>query len=286
MPRLVENCVVVGTGLIGASFAGALRVSGVVGRVCGIGRGSANLGEALTAGLVDEVSTELGPSLSSADFVLLAVPVDTALELLPTVASLIPDRCVVSDVGSVKSPIVERAEKLGVGARFVGGHPLAGSEQSGAGAACVDLFKNKATVLTPSKTTDQSATELVAGLWKAAGARVFEMEAGEHDRLLALSSHLPQMLAFNLAATTDDVGSSTEFSAVAGRGFSDMTRLALSDQDMWAGVMRLNRSNLLAAMDAFSLHWTRLRDAIESSDEKMQHEIMSRARRQRRRLDR
>jgi prephenate dehydrogenase len=287
MSVVFGRSVVVGTGLIGASMAVALRRAGVVRHAIGVGRNRRNLEVALAAGRVDAISEDPVSAVADADLVIVATPVDTALDLLPALAAAAPPEAIFTDVGSVKAPIVACAERSGIGARFVGGHPIAGATATGAVAADPALFSGRTVVLTPSAETTRAALDAVRALWVALGSVIVEMSAGAHDANLALTSHLPQLAAFALASTLERrVEAGDVPLSLVGTGFRDTTRLAASDHDMWAAIVRLNRVEVLAAMDAFAGNWTRLKAAIEAGDEATLRALMNEAQRMRERLAR
>ena len=268
MSRLFECCVVVGTGLIGASLAGGAKARGLFGHTIGVGRWLANLETARARGLVDEVTTDLAAALARADLVVVATPVATAMKQLHELAEHAPKGAVFTDVGSVKLPIVTEAARLGLASRFVGAHPLAGKAETGAAAADVDLFRDRRVVLTPDVGTPDELTNTMRRLWTAMDAEVLVMDASAHDEVLATSSHLPQMVAFALAAAADGAAMREDVVRLVAGGFRDTTRLAASDADMWADIARLNREPLVDAMDEFSAVFDALRDAIADGDEK------------------
>lgn len=284
MTTRFDRAVVVGTGMLGASLAVALRRAGVVRHVVGVGRSRANLEAALAAGRVDAVSQDPLSAVADADLVVVATPVDAAIDLLPGLVTAAPPRAVFTDVGSVKTAIVAAAARAGVGARFVGAHPIAGGTSGGAAGADPELFFGKTVVLTPSADTTPEARAAVQALWVAVGAVIVEMSAGRHDALLALTSHLPQLAAFALAATLE--GAADVPASLIGRGFRDTTRLASSDHDMWSAIVRVNRDEILGAMDAFARTWARLRAAIVTEDEVVLRAVMVEARTLKERLER
>lgn len=262
-----ERVAIVGTGLIGASLAGAGRARGLFGHTVGVGRWLANLETARARGLVDEVTTDVVAALEGADLIVLATPVATAVSQLADVLRHASGTAVVTDVGSVKAPIVAEASRLGAGRRFVGAHPLAGKAQAGSAAADVDLFRDRIVVLTPSSETISVVLESMKTLWEALDADVRILDAAEHDEVLAASSHLPQMVAYALAAAADQSGLRRRVIELAAGGFRDTTRLATSDAEMWLDIVRLNRAALLDAMEEFSAVWNALRDAVAEGDE-------------------
>lgn len=267
MTARYQRCVVVGTGLIGASFAGAGKSRGLFAHVVGVGRSADNLETARERGLIDEGRTDLFPALRDADLVVIATPVFTAVSQLHELAEHAPSTAVFTDVGSVKAPIVVEARRRGLAARFVGAHPLAGKAETGAGAADVDLFRGRRVVLTPDDETPEALVEDMRNLWDAFGSEVSVMDASDHDTVLATSSHLPQMVAFALAAAADAAAMRDDVVRLVAGGFRDTTRLSASDADMWIDIARLNREAIVDAMDEFSVVWDDLRDAIADRDE-------------------
>jgi prephenate dehydrogenase len=263
---LAAKTVIVGVGLLGASLAAAGRRSGALARVTGVGRSQANLDTAMRAGVIDEASTALEPALAGADLVVLAAPVDACVGLLARIAAAAPKNCVITDVASVKFPLVAEASRLGIAERFVGAHPMAGGTSSGAGAADVDLFRGRTVVLTPEARTDAAALERVERLWRDVGARTVVMDARAHDRIVALASHLPQMIASALAAQLGSDQQHALIESVAGAGLRDTTRIAMSDARMWSAIAAANRDALLAAMDGFSQSWSGVREAVARGD--------------------
>jgi prephenate dehydrogenase len=284
MTRRYERCVIVGTGLLGASLAGAGKARGLFGHVTGVGRSQANLDTALARGLVDEASSDLGAAVSRADLVVLATPVATAVAQIREVAERASRNAVVTDVGSVKAPIVTEAERYGLCARFVGAHPLAGKAETGAAAADPDLFRGRHVVLTPDEHTPAELTDDMRALWEALGASVSVMGASAHDELLARSSHLPQMVAFVLAAVVDGSKSRADIIRLMAGGFRDTTRLAASDADMWVDIARLNSEAIADAMDEFASLWDDLRDAVMDKDEEVMREIIAASQKLRREI--
>jgi prephenate dehydrogenase len=284
MSVVFERVVVIGTGLIGASLAVAARRAGVFRHVVGVGRSRRNLDVALATARVDAISEDPVSAVADADLVVLATPVDAALELLPVIVNAATPHAVLTDVGSVKGAIVAAAEAAGVAARFVGGHPIAGGTATGAQAADAGLFAGKTVVLTPSANTTPAALEAVRGVWVAIGAVILETTAANHDAWLARTSHLPQLAAFALAATLERSANVPE--NLFGPGLRDTTRLADSDADMWAAIVRLNLGEIVAAMDDFSSTWRALREAVAAGDEASLRDLIGEARRMRGRISR
>lgn len=246
-PGVPGSVAVLGLGLIGGSLALDLRARGV--RVIGWDRPDV-LRRARRRGVVDEAAGSVLDAGRRTRVVVLCAPPSANLRLLRRLARLGADGPVVTDVGSVKAPIVDEARRLGL-RRFVGGHPVAGSERSGIEAARTGLFAGRAWVLTPVAETSPHALRAVAALARALGARpVRRLEAGAHDRALAFLSHLPQVVACALLAVAEDDPVARRHLALAGPGFRDMTRLARSPRGLWRQILAENSAEVARAQEA------------------------------------
>lgn len=263
----IERLVVVGVGLIGGSFALALRQRGLVKRVVGVGRSGANLEAARSLGVIDEAAA-LEDALAGADFVLLATPVGQMPAAFSVMAARLGAQAVVTDGGSTKRDVVLAARQaLGAKVRqFVPGHPIAGAERSGAAAASANLYTGRRVVLTPESDTDPRALERVREAWQACGAAVIELGAGEHDQVLGIVSHLPHLLAYALMHQVLAAPNAQTLLDNAGSGFRDFTRLASSHPEMWRDILLANRTALLAGLAQFQASLDGLRTAIEQGD--------------------
>jgi prephenate dehydrogenase len=259
---------IVGVGLIGGSLGLTLRYSGAAREVVGVDTAEATVKRAVERGLVDRGETDPVGAVRGADLVVVAVPVGSFHRVLEAVRPGLGLDAVVTDVGSVKEPVVrDAASVLGPeGPAFVGGHPIAGTADSGVEAAVAELFTGALCVLTPGGNTPEWALDRVRALWEAAGSEVVTMEAAEHDRVLALTSHLPHMLAFSLIRTFGEVGEGDRFSRFAAGGFRDLTRIAGSDAIMWRDIALANAGPLMEMIDRFEGQLQDLRRAIESGD--------------------
>ncbi len=260
IPRLT----VVGVGLIGGSLALALKEAGVVGEVVGCGRGRPNLEKALELGVIDRYSRNPGDAVRDADVVFLATPVKSfaavARDLLP---GLKPG-AVLTDGGSVKGAIIRDLKPLLPDhVSFVPGHPIAGTEKSGAEAAFATLYQGKRCILTPTEDTAPDALTLVTRMWQATGCEVVSMAAEKHDRILAAISHLPHMVAYSLV---NAVGSYDHYEEnileYSAGGFRDFTRIASSDPTMWRDIAETNREALLEMMEQFEVFFAELKADI------------------------
>jgi prephenate dehydrogenase len=268
MTMIINRLAIIGVGLIGGSLARALRDAGAVGSVVGIGRSLANLEEALALGICDEITQDVLKGVEGADMVFISVPVCAIPAVVAEIAPALAPGCIVTDGGSVKTAIVRECEALmPAGCHFVGGHPIAGTEHSGAAASFASLYRGKRCILTPTEQTDRAALETVDRLWRLTGAEVCSMEPGHHDRIFAEISHLPHVVAYALvhAVGSADAEGENVLSYTAG-GFRDFTRIASSDPVMWRDIALMNREALLASIDGFSASLAELRSRIVTSD--------------------
>jgi prephenate dehydrogenase len=259
-----ERVAVIGVGLIGGSFALALKSANACGRVVGIGRGAANLRLALDRGLIDSI----GADASDADLVLVATPVAQFPQVLSSLAPRLKPSAIVTDAGSTKRDVVAAA-RAALGAKisqFVPAHPIAGAEKSGAAAASADLFRGKRVVLTPLPENSTASLEAIEAAWSACGARVGRMSPEEHDAVFAAVSHLPHLLAYALVHEFAGRGNSAQLFGYAAGGFRDFTRIASSHPEMWRDICVANREPLLAELDRFAGKLRALRPLLERGD--------------------
>ncbi len=267
----LRKLLVVGVGLIGGSLALALKAAGAVRSVVGVGRGRANLDDALRLGIVDDALTledDWTVHAAEADIVMLATPVAQFPALLGALAGRLGAHTIVTDAGSTKSDVIATARAaLGdAAARFVPGHPIAGTEHTGAAAAFATLFRARNVVLTPCADTAADATANVSAMWQTCGAHVRTLDAARHDAIFAAVSHLPHLLAF---ALVDDLAARPDASDMfdfAASGFRDFTRIAASSPEMWRDVALANRDALQAEIAAFRAQLDRLAAALRTGD--------------------
>ena len=265
---LVGKLVIFGVGLIGGSLALALKKRHAVARVVGVGRSRANMLAARRLGIIDEIATDSALAVQDADLVLLAVPLGQTAAVLAQIAPHLGPRTIVTDAGSTKRDVIAHARKyLGASfARFVPAHPIAGTEKSGARAAFTTLFNDHKLIVTPEPETDARAVSRVSAMWKLAGMRVTTMRAADHDRVYALVSHLPHVLAFALVGQIARYADAAALFGHTGGGFRDSTRIAGSSPEMWRDVCLANRDALLAALDDCLDELELLRGMIEAGD--------------------
>ncbi len=275
----IPRVVIVGLGLIGGSFAAALKSAKAVGEVVGYSRSETTLKRGLELGVIDRAETDLAKAVADADLVLLAAPIGATQPLLEAMAPGLNGRTVVTDAGSVKGNVVEAARRVfgEVPPWFVPGHPIAGAEKSGVEAANPALYKHHKVILTPLANTAESALTLVTDAWHVTGAEVLLMNVERHDAVLACTSHLPHMLAFSLVDTLAREDENQEIFRYAAGGFRDFTRIASSDPTMWHDIFIANRDAVLTALDHFSRGINDMKAAVAQQDSQAMLGIMTRA---------
>ena len=266
--RSIGKLVIIGVGLIGGSFALAMKRAGLVGQVVGVGRSLDNLNRAIELGVIDAASQDPAQAVAGADLVMVATPVGQMGRVFDAIAPVLPAQAIVTDVGSTKGDVAQlmRAHLPEHLAYCVPAHPIAGSDRSGAAAAQYGLFEQRRVVLTPLEATLPEAAEAVGQWWQASGARVFSMRADEHDAVFASVSHLPHLLAFayvEMVANKTDAARCFDFAAT---GFKDFTRIAGSHPEMWRDISLANRDALLADLRAYQAGLAQLTQWVEAGD--------------------
>ena len=278
--RKLRALAVVGVGLIGGSFAAALKRAGAVQTVVGYDRDAAALQRAVELGVVDSAAESVSEAARGAELIAVAVPVRAIGPVLHDVSLALDSNAVVTDVGSTKADIMRtaRGELRERYARFVPGHPIAGRETSGVEAANAELFRGARVVLTPEGDTAADAVDVVRAAWEAAGARVSTMEADLHDRIFAAVSHLPHLLSFALVSELAEREDAQQLFGFAAGGFRDFTRIAASSPEMWRDIALQNREALLAELDRFGVRLAVFRELIAKGDGPGLLRLMSEAR--------
>ena len=279
MSHWLNKVLVIGLGLIGGSLAKSLREQRACANVVGFDRDQREMKEGLRLGVIDSMAENLAEEVSSADLVVLAVPVKATEAVLEQIKPFLTPSTILTDVGSTKGNVVEAAERvfgrLPVG--FVPGHPIAGSEKSGVAAADSQLFNGYKVILTPLPDSADEATARVEEMWRFTGAEVLMMDVARHDEVLAATSHLPHILAFSLVDTLAREEENLDIFRYAAGGFRDFTRIAGSDPTMWHDVCLANKDPLLRQLDRFTAGLARLRSAIEQGNGDMMLGTFTRA---------
>ena len=279
--RQFDTLAVVGLGLIGGSFVMDVRRLGLAKRILGYDNNSEYRAEISSRNLVDYLAEAPDSKLAEAQLVMLAVPVKAFAEVLSNIRPHLSTSVILTDTGSVKSPLLQmmRApEYAGIG--FVGGHPIAGSENFGPRAARENLFSGKRCILTPEMDTDRDVVRTVCEMWESMGSMVSEMDAEDHDQMFASVSHLPHLLAYaSIQAIADS--STPESLSHSGAGLKDFSRIASSSPEMWADIFLENQENLLSRMNTFKDVVAKLEDAIKRNDKEKLIELLAQAKTER-----
>ena len=257
-----DTLVIVGVGLIGGSVGLAARERGVARCIVGVGRSADTLAAAARAGCIDDGTTDLTVAARGADLILVCTPVDRIVDHVRSAAAVCRPGTLLTDAGSTKDTIVRALDgTLPPGVPFVGGHPLAGSEKRGPEHARADLFVDRLVILTPTVQTDTEAVEHIGAFWRSLGARVLHLLPQDHDDALAVTSHLPHLVAAAVANTLPQ-----HLKSLTATGFRDTTRVAGGDPDLWAAIFAQNRGAVLAALGRLEQRLTDYRQAIEIDD--------------------
>jgi prephenate dehydrogenase len=281
---MFDRVVIFGVGLIGGSFALALKKAGAAGHIVGMGRSPQVMARALELGIVDSVGASVQQAMRGASLVLIAAPVAQTEAILASLLPYLEEGAVLTDAGSTKSDVVAAARRA-LGARvgqFVPGHPIAGAESNGPDAAIAGLYRGKKAVLTPLPENRAADVDKVAAAWRACGAVVHQLTASEHDKVFAAVSHLPHLLAF---ALVDDIARKPHADLLfqyAASGFRDFTRIAASSPEMWRDISLANRDALLGELDAYLAQLTGMRAMLAAPDGAALEAVYANARRARR----
>jgi cyclohexadieny/prephenate dehydrogenase len=258
----IKTLAIIGVGLIGGSIGLAAKRRAVAERVVGAGRRQASLNQALALGAIDETFLDLAPAVHQAEVVVFCAPVDRIADQIVASAPNCAPGTLLTDAGSTKAEIVRRVEgRLPQGVDFVGSHPLAGSEKRGPEYADGDLFQDRLTIVTQTPATDPSALARTAAFWQALGSHVEVMDPEDHDRALALTSHLPHLVAASVAGILPP-----ELRGLTASGFRDTTRVAAGDPTLWTGVFAQNRLAVLNALERLEVRLSQFREALAAQN--------------------
>ncbi|HUW25053.1 MAG TPA: prephenate dehydrogenase/arogenate dehydrogenase family protein [Gallionella sp.] len=277
---LFKKIVIFGVGLIGGSFALALRKANAVGEVVGFGRSTATLQQAQQLGILDRIGSDPAVELGDADIVLLATPVGQMAKLMASIAPHLGAHTLVTDGGSTKGDVVAaaRANLGGKIAQFIPAHPIAGAEKSGAAAAQADLYQDKKVVLTPLPENTPEAVMQVRRAWELCGANVSELTPQQHDAVFAAVSHLPHLLSFALVHDLAQRDNRDLLLSFAASGFRDFTRIAASSPEMWRDICMANREALMEELGRYMQELEGLHKALAEADADKLEEVFSEAR--------
>jgi cyclohexadieny/prephenate dehydrogenase len=278
---LFERVAFIGIGLIGASMALAMKRAGLAGSIVACARKPATRKTALKLKIVDEVTADYAKAVKGADLIVIATPISTNGPIAKTIGPHLKPGAIVTDVGSVKQDVIAAVSPhIPKGVHFVPAHPLAGTEHSGPEAGFAELFDNRWVVLTPLKRTAPKATAKIDAMWKRMGAKVDTMDPAHHDRVLAITSHLPHLIAYTIVGTATDLAGDLKQEVIkySASGFRDFTRIAASDPVMWRDVFLSNREAVLEILQRFTEDLTGLQKAIRKGDGVTLEDLFTRTR--------
>jgi cyclohexadieny/prephenate dehydrogenase len=278
---MFRKLALIGIGLIGSSIARAARDKRLAGHIAIATRRAETLAEAEALGLGDSYTADAAEAVAGADLVILCTPVGAYEAVMRQVAPALAPGAILSDVGSVKRHVVRAIEPLlPAGVHFIPGHPLAGTEHSGPAAGFAELFINRWCVLTPPEGADPVAVDRLTSFWGALGSRVEVMDADHHDLVLAITSHVPHLIAYNIVGTVADLEADTQSEVIkfSASGFRDFTRIAASDPVMWRDVFLTNRDAVLEMLGRFLEDLSRLQRAVRVGDGPMLEALFTRTR--------
>ena len=276
-----ERVAFIGIGLIGSSLARVLRRDGLAGEIIACARNEATRATALELGLADRVSEDAAEAVRGADLVILATPLSAYAAIGVRIASALRPGAIVTDVGSVKQAVIrDLLPSLPAAVHFIPGHPVAGTEHSGPASGFAELFRDRWCILTPLPQTDPAALARLTALWECAGMRVVTMDPEHHDKVLAMTSHLPHVIAYTIVGTATDLEDSLKSEVIkfSAGGFRDFTRIAGSDPVMWRDIFLNNREAVLEMLQRFSEDLTALQRAIRWGEGDKLEELFSRTR--------
>ena len=279
--KMFNRIALIGIGLIGSSLARVIRREGLAGEIVISTRSATTLERARELGLGDRYQADAATAVKDADLVIVSVPVGASEVVAKEIAPSLKPGAIVTDVGSTKASVIAQMQpNLPQNVHFIPGHPLAGTEKSGPDAGFAELFENRWCILTPLEGTDGAALEKLAGFWRACGSNIDTMDPQHHDMVLAMVSHLPHIIAYNIVGTADDLQTVTKSEVIkySASGFRDFTRLAASDPTMWRDVCLHNKDAILEMLARFSEDLAALQRAIRWSDGDKLFELFTRTR--------
>ena len=274
---MINKICIIGVGLIGGSFAAGLKQANQVKTIVGFGRNQANLSKAKSLGLIDEYSLDIATALKNTNLILIATPVDSFGAILALIKPHIDDTVIISDVGSTKGSVVAVAKAIfaKMPAKFIPAHPIAGKEKSGVGASDAGLFNNKRVILTPQPNAHGEALTTITKLWQSLGAQVEIMTHQKHDDLLAMTSHLPHILAFGLMDYL--IANNPDACDYAAGGFKDFSRIASSDSLMWRDICLNNSGEIVKHIKGYQQTLDKLSTLIEANQAEQLERLFAQA---------
>ena len=264
-----NNICIVGLGLIGGSVGLAIKKKKLLCKTIGYAKTKKTLTKATDRGLVDSTESTLSRAVEKADLVILATPLSTFKPLIQEMAPFLKRGCIITDTGSAKYLVIEELKDLiPSGVEFIPGHPIAGTEESGPDSGFPELFDNRWCILTPTKNNSKDSIQAIKNFWELLGSKVEIMDALHHDKVLAITSHIPHLIAYNIVGTANDLANVTDLEVIkySAGGFRDFTRIAASDPKMWSDIFTYNSEAVIAMLDLFSHDLNNLKESIIKKD--------------------
>ena len=267
-----NNICIVGLGLIGGSVGLAIKKKKLLCKTIGYAKTKKTLTKATDRGLVDSTESTLSRAVEKADLVILATPLSTFKPLIQEMAPFLKRGCIITDTGSAKYLVIEELKGLiPSGVEFIPGHPIAGTEESGPDSGFPELFENRWCILTPTKNNSKDSIKAIKNFWELLGSKVEIMDAIHHDKVLAITSHIPHLIAYNIVGTANDLANVTDLEVIkySAGGFRDFTRIAASDPKMWSDIFTYNSEAVIAMLDLFSHDLNNLKESIIKKDSQL-----------------
>ncbi len=269
MNSTFKKVCIIGLGLIGGSIGLAMKRSKISNQIIGFARSNSTLKRAIELGLVDKVKDNLENAVNDCDLIILATPLSTFKKLVEEMSPFLKKDCIITDTGSAKLSVIEDLRGiLPNNVEFIPGHPIAGTEESGPDAGFAELFDNRWCILTPTEENSSNAIDLIKEFWESIGSKVEIMDPLHHDKVLAITSHIPHLIAFNIVGTANNLANVTEKEVVkySAGGFRDFTRIAASDPKMWSDIFTYNSEAVLEMLELFSNDLAKLKAAVIKKD--------------------
>ena len=287
MKNNFETVCIIGLGLIGGSIGLSMKKNNFESKIIGYAKTDKTRSKAVERGLVDDTEKDLAKAVDGADLIILATPLSTFKPIITEIAPFLKKGSIVTDTGSAKFTVLEELKDLiPKEVEFIPGHPIAGTEESGPESGFPELFENRWCILTPTKDNSEEGVESIKFFWELLGSKVEIMDALHHDKVLAITSHIPHLIAYNIVGTANDLANVTDSEVVkySAGGFRDFTRIAASDPKMWSDIFTYNSEAVLEMLDLFSNDLVKLKESILKKDTNMLFSSFEKTRNVRKRI--
>ena len=287
MKNNFDTVCIIGLGLIGGSIGLSMKKNNFESKIIGYAKTDKTRSKAVERGLVDDTEKDLAKAVDGADLIILATPLSTFKPIITEIAPFLKKGSIVTDTGSAKFTVLEELKDLiPKEVEFIPGHPIAGTEESGPESGFPELFENRWCILTPTKDNSEEGVESIKFFWELLGSKVEIMDALHHDKVLAITSHIPHLIAYNIVGTANDLANVTDSEVVkySAGGFRDFTRIAASDPKMWSDIFTYNSEAVLEMLDLFSNDLVKLKESILKKDTNMLFSSFEKTRNVRKRI--